>query len=308
MQKFENKSVAGKLGSARTWVTTLAVLSVAGAGFAAVGGVEKIRNLIRVSINGEVQEFATDANGEGSFVIDTGNGGSATVNVRRVDSLDDADEFTEGVEGLNDFGWQEGAEGEGTVDVDVTSDGQNHVKVIRSVGPDGQVQVRKFVSQGGDLADFEAADHMVKFLRNEGDDGNVFIRKIRIDGDGEEIIEEGDLGEEFSWVSDDEDAVDGRRVRVIKLKGDDGQERELKFVGMGDDFDGLDIPGMLQEHGMTRVEVGEDGVPTVHIDGAEGADQVIDIVTTGLEGAEGENMTMVKVRVEAEADAGPPKH
>ena len=295
MQKFENTNRWSRLGSVRTWVTTLAVLGVASAGFAAVGGVEKIKNLIRISINGEVQEFTTDANGEGSFVIDTGNGGTATVNVRHADSLEG-----EGVEGMGHF-MLKGAEfGEGEIDVDITTDGKKCIKVIRRVGPDGEVQIQKFVIEGGDIADLEGAMGEFKFTRTDGEDGNVFIRKIRLNG--------ADLPEGLNWISEDENNADGQMVKIIKLKCGDGEERELKFIGMGTDFDGADIQGLLEGHGVTRVEIGEDGVPTIYIDGIEGADQVIDIITTGIENAEGKQMTMVKITVEAEAGGAEPNN
>lgn len=287
MQQFDSKSSWSRLGSARTWMTTLAVLGIASAGFAAVGGVEKIKNLIRISINGEVQEFTTDANGEGTFVIDTGDGGTATVNVRHADSLDG-----EGVKGFGNFKWHGAEGGEGTIDVDVTSDGNKSIKVIRRVGEDGEVHIQKFVTEGSDIGDLAGTKCAFKFTREDGEDGNVFIRKIRLDG--------ADLPEGLNWITEDEDNVDGQTVKIIKLKCGGGEERELKFIGMGEDFDGADIQGLLEGHGVTRVEIGEDGVPTIHIDGIEGADQVIDIITTGLEGEDGEAKTMVMIKIEAE--------
>jgi hypothetical protein len=64
----------------------LAILAAGGATFAATGGVSKVKSWLRVriDINGDISETALDENGEGTFTVETEDGGTATVQVKRL--------------------------------------------------------------------------------------------------------------------------------------------------------------------------------------------------------------------------------
>ena len=88
MQEFRNQRTSSRLGRRGALIAALAVLLLGGAGFAAAGGVELVKDwFITVTVNGEPVEV-TDAD----VTIET-EGDSVTVSV---DCLEIDGEFEEG--------------------------------------------------------------------------------------------------------------------------------------------------------------------------------------------------------------------
>lgn len=87
MQQFDNKPSARS--SRRPLVAAAAVVLIAGASFAAVGGVQTIRNwLVRVQVNGHDARILVPDGGSGSMVIEEDNGDRTTIEVSQQSAAD----------------------------------------------------------------------------------------------------------------------------------------------------------------------------------------------------------------------------
>ncbi|MBN2564040.1 MAG: hypothetical protein JXQ75_24260 [Phycisphaerae bacterium] len=92
MRESQSNCSVSRLGRHRVLAAALAVLVLGSVGFAAAGGVDMVKNwLLRVEINGQVTEVQLDENGEKTFTINTDDGGTATVDIKKAVSPDEGE-------------------------------------------------------------------------------------------------------------------------------------------------------------------------------------------------------------------------
>jgi hypothetical protein len=323
--EVEHRSVMRRMG--RHWVAVLAVLAVASGGFAAVGGAAAIKKLIRINVNGQVTEVDLNEQQEGTITVPTADGGQATIRVKHYDTVDDASGEMPALEGIDvtKIASDAGIGGEMkwiTRTADDAGDGPDVSRSFKFVK-----RIRTSDGQETEDVDIVQEGPPVQFFAREGDNGEIHVfRKMISVGSGEEgggqaIVkihrigdgaEGADASEEFTWTTDGEEGAEGTTgdVRVFRLRGEDGQGKVLKFVGMGEGIDDLDVPELLGKSlgagGPIRVEIGEDGVPTIHLTGEVKADQVINVITAGLGGADGRRAVMIRAQSgEGDGSGGP---
>lgn len=87
MQEFNRPQSKSRLGRSGWIAAAVALVAVSGVSFAAVGGVEKIKNwFVTVEFDGQTRQIALSGDGEAVFEVETEDGATAQVHVKRSES------------------------------------------------------------------------------------------------------------------------------------------------------------------------------------------------------------------------------
>ena len=179
-------------------------------------------------------------------------------------------------------------------------DGAQEIKITKTVGPDGEIQTRKFVNgEESELGDDDmlwidengeehspTGDYMFIEESDEGDGQNVVIRRIAPSGDndGDQPMKvrvyKGDNAK-GGTKSDDGTEVIEMNVEVEKFVGDDGVETIQMWIN-GEEVDPADYEDLLIDGGNGEGEViiiidGENSIETENVfifEGGEGQPDV----------------------------------
>lgn len=181
MKQFGNNRTKRRLGANRAWIAALAVVLLGGAGFAAAGGVEKIRELIRVQIS--LDGVTTDAVLEpidGSALTIEGENGEPIQLVFERDDTGDSTIHTANVtlDSLDPAGKQVTVTLEGPVGVSLTPDADATTDPDAAVLQTNQLRLETTESEPTDAAGY-------------GDDmrADAIMREVRLDAlDADELL------------------------------------------------------------------------------------------------------------------------
>jgi hypothetical protein len=273
-RQHDMKSASRTSGRHRLWVAALAVLVLAGSGFALTGGVEKIKNwLVRIEINGEVAEVELDESGQGTFTIGSVDAGQTTVHISKVEAAEMPPDL---------------------LPEDFVGDEANIKQIaVRIEAPEGEC----------DLADPARIQKMKKVIVS-GDGIPVelqeFIDQLIADGDGElEVVDVRMERKLIRTIENGEESEAQQSQAVVRVKTVDGEEQVFELTGEGDELEGLDFAELLDRPTDTEFFIDDDGVPVLRITGDDGAQRLVKVRMLSADGQGERQMMNITVDIEA---------
>ncbi|UCF34665.1 MAG: hypothetical protein JSV78_05045 [Phycisphaerales bacterium] len=278
-RQYDMKSASQTTHRHRLWVAALAVLILAGSGFALTGGVEKIKNwLVRIEINGEVAEVELDESGQGTFTIGSVDAGQTTVHISNVEV-----EAT----GIPPDLLPEDLLGE-----------EANIKqmTVRIEAADGEC----------DLADPARVQKVKKVIVNE--DGipaelQEFIDQLVAEGDGElEVVDVRMERKLIRTIENGEESEVQQSQAVVRVQTVDGEEQVFELTGEGDELEGLDFAELLDRPTDAEFFIDDDGVPVLRITGDDGAQRLVKVRMLTADDQGERQMMNITVDIEATKD------
>lgn len=276
-RQHDMKSASRTSGGHRLWVASLAVLVLAGSGFALTGGMEKIKNwLVRIEINGEVAEVELDESGQGVFTIGSVDAGQTTVHISKVEAAEIPPDLL-----------PEDLLGEEADIKQVT---------VRIEAADGEC----------DLADPARIQKMKKVIVNE--DGipvelQEFIDQLIADGDGElEVVDVRMERKLIRTIESGEESEAQQSQAVVRVQTVDGEEQVFELTGEGNELEDLDFAELLDRPTDTEFFIDDDGVPVLRITGDDGAQRLVKVRMLTADDQGERQMMNITVDIEASKD------